>query len=619
MFFPDCLRRVMPDDACRRTRSWAVLVAAVMFLGVSGCVRTSAPLQVVPSSKSVTDQAPVRLAGEPSSDELAGDAAQPLLSEGSLGATIGNYLAGRFAYGEHDYRSAADYFERALADDPENPALLRAALRMQLAAGRFDAALDVARDAGALDPLDAIAQLTLVADDAVHEKFTVAAERLGPLSRDGVYRLILPVVEAWLHYGQSGVDAALTQLASLKTTPSFRVFYEFNAALLSDLADRPADAQAHFEAALAEIGTDSLRLVIAAGSFYERNGQIEQARALYESYVASRSASTWLDDTFERLDTGRTPDRLIETVADGIAETLYGTAGVLPQQPQDETGVIFVRLALQLRPEFPSAHILLGEFFEALDRPNEAVEAYRAVQPSASGAWPVRIRIAVNRDRLGDTDDAVRILTVMANERPEQTDAWIALGDILRASERFAEAVDAYDAAIERETDIRPEHWTLFYTRGVSLERSRRWADAERDFLKALELEPDQPFVLNYLGYSWIERGERLDEAQGMIERAVALRPSDGYIVDSLGWAYYRQGEFAKAVIELERAIELQPDDPTINDHLGDAYWQVGRRNEARFQWERAMLFDEAGELAETLKDKLENGLDGLTTSDATL
>ncbi len=572
---------------------------------------------MLPTFESTTVQMPVQFAGEPSSDELAGDAARPMSAEGSLGATIGNYLAGRFAYGEHDYWSAADYFERALADDPSNPALLRAALRMQLAAGRFDRALGIARDTGALDPLDTIAQLTLVADDAVHEHFTVATERLGPLSRDGVYRLILPVVEAWLNYGESGVDAALTRLASLKTTPSSRVFYEFNAALLSDLADRPVDAQAHFEAALAEIGTDSLRLVIAAGSFFERNGQIEQARALYENYVASRPASTWLDDTFERLDSGRTPDRLIETVADGIAETLYGTAGVLPQQQQDETGVIFVRLALQLRPDFPGAQILLGEFFEALDRPNEAVEAYRTVPPSASGAWPVRIRIAVNRDRLGDTDDAIRILTVMANERPEQTDAWIALGDILRASERFAEAVDAYDAAIERETDIRPEHWTLFYTRGVSLERSRRWADAERDFLKALELEPDQPFVLNYLGYSWIERGERLDEAQAMIERAVALRPSDGYIVDSLGWAYYRQGEFDKAVIELERAIELQPDDPTINDHLGDAYWQVGRRNEARFQWERAMLFDETGELVEALKNKLEHGLDAFVASDA--
>ena len=605
----------MYDDARRSIRSWATLAAVLAVLGGSGCVRSNAPHSALPPVEGATGQAPVQFAGEPSSDELAGEAAQQLLSEGSLGATIGNYLAGRFAYGEHDYWSAANYFERALVDDPDNPALLRATLRMQLAAGRFDAALDVARDTGALDPLDAIAQLTLVIDDVIRGQFAVAAERLAPLSREGVYRLILPVVEAWLHYGQSGVDAALTHLASLKTTPSFRVFHEFNAALLSDLAERPADAQAHFEAALAEIGTDSLRLVIAAGSFYERNGQIEKARALYESYVASRPASTWLDDTFERLDTGRTPDRLIETVADGIAETFYGTAGVLPQQQQDETGVIFVRLALRLRPDFPGAQILLGEFFEALDRPNEAVEAYRAIQPSASGAWPVRIRIAVNRDRLGDTDDAIRILTAMADERPEQTDAWIALGDILRASERFAEAVDAYDAAIERETDIRPEHWTLFYTRGVSLERSRRWAEAELDFLKALELEPDQPFVLNYLGYSWIERGEQLDEAQAMIERAVALRPSDGYIVDSLGWAYYRQGEFDKAVVELERAIELQPDDPTINDHLGDAYWQVGRRNEARFQWERAMLFDETGELLESLKDKLENGLDTLAVS----
>ena len=173
------------------------------------------------------------------------------------------------------------------------------------------------------------------------------------------------------------------------------------------------------------------------------------------------------------------------------------------------------------------------------------------------------------------------------------------MGDLLRGEDRFAEAEAAYTRALQRLPAIDRRHWRLLYARGIAYERTKRWPQAEADLLKALELEPEQPFVLNYLGYSWVDQGLNLDRAKAMLHRAVELRPEDGFIVDSLGWAYFRLGEHDKAVTYLERAVELEPGDPVINDHLGDGYWRVGRTREARFQWQRALTFEPEPELVD--------------------
>ena len=159
--------------------------------------------------------------------------------------------------------------------------------------------------------------------------------------------------------------------------------------------------------------------------------------------------------------------------------------------------------------------------------------------------------------------------------------------------------------------------WVTYYYRGICFERSKQWSKAEADMRKALELQPEQPHVLNYLGYSWIDQGINLDEGMKMIKRAVEQRPDDGYIVDSLGWAYYRIGNFEDAVKHLERAIDLKPEDPTINDHLGDAYWRVGRTLEAKFQWAHARDLKPEPEELPKIEAKIENGLPEDTSSAA--
>jgi tetratricopeptide (TPR) repeat protein len=207
----------------------------------------------------------------------------------------------------------------------------------------------------------------------------------------------------------------------------------------------------------------------------------------------------------------------------------------------------------------------------------------------------------------GDTAAAARTRTFL--EPSEKLQALDALGNILRARKQYADAVAVYNRAIDMISKPDRRHWVYYYARGTSYERLKNWPPAEADLKKALELYPDQPLVLNYLGYSWIDQGIQLDEGMRLIERAVAVKPDDGYIVDSLGWAHYKRGNYAEAVRYLERAVELRPDDPVLNDHLGDALWKVGREREAKFQWDQSLSLKPEPEDALKTRRKLEEGL----------
>jgi Flp pilus assembly protein TadD len=183
---------------------------------------------------------------------------------------------------------------------------------------------------------------------------------------------------------------------------------------------------------------------------------------------------------------------------------------------------------------------------------------------------------------------------------------------VLRDTGDNAGAIAAYGAALDLYPETDPNRWVVHYTRAIVAHDIGDWDQAESDFRAALAIAPDQPQVLNYLGYSLVERGEKLDEALDMIERAVADQPDSGAIVDSLGWVYFKLGRYDDAVAPLERAAVLEATDPIVNDHLGDAYWAVGREREARFQWLRAQSFDPEEDLAARIRAKLAHGLDAV-------
>ena len=435
-----------------------------------------------------------------------------------------------------------------------------------------------------------------------------ALRRIDAIRPDGIYSLLVPLVEGWLHVGAGSDAAALAALAPLAERDSYRPFHRLHAGLMNDLAGRKAEAETLLREAVA-ISAGARRPAAALGSVLMRAGRSLEARAVYQDYRAQNPENIWVERVLAAADAGMSVPPLVTDAREGLAEALLGAAAALPQRGNRDAALIYARLALFLRDDLDTARFLIGEVLEQAERLEAAVDAYLSIPAGSDYAWAARLRAAADLADLDREEEAIAALSAMADERPGRIDAASALGDVFRINERYEEAAAAYDTAIGRLAIVEDHHWRLFYVRGIAFERLGEWPEAEADFLRALELEPDQPLVLNYLGYSWVEQRHNLDEAKSMIERAVELRPDDGYIVDSLGWVAYRLGDFEEAVHQLELAVELVPGDPIINDHLGDAYWQVGRLNEARFQWQRVLTLEPEDELADRVRRKLAGGL----------
>jgi tetratricopeptide (TPR) repeat protein len=519
-------------------------------------------------------------------------------------SAYGNFLAGLFAQSQFDHKAAASYFGRALEDDPDNLELLQRAYLALAAEGRFTEAVRAANRVLLFESDNAFASLVVAVGEAKEGDFAAVERRLTPfVGRRNSNNFITPLLVAWAQVGQNRIDRALITLAPMASNTNLAPLFDFHAALINDLAGRKGAAEQHYRDTVAS-NQLSLRAVQAAGAFLQRDGKTQAAQDLYRKYMSQHPDTSLLDPT-EMLAAGAKLSRPVSGAKEGMAEALFGAGTSFRQGNALDAAMVFVRLALELAPEFSVARGTLGDILQAQSRIDEANSVFSGIKPDAPMYWASQLRIAGNLDAKDKVDESVALLRRLATERPERIDAVTAIGDLFSRRKRFSEAARAYEEAIGRVPQIEKRHWPLFYSRGIAHERSKNWARAEADFLKALELEPDQPLVLNYLGYSWVEQGINLDRAKAMIARAVDQRPNDGYIVDSLGWVLFRLGDFAGAVRQLERAVELRPEDPTINDHFGDALWEVGRQDEARFQWSRALSLDPEPELAVQIKEKL--------------
>jgi Flp pilus assembly protein TadD len=309
--------------------------------------------------------------------------------------------------------------------------------------------------------------------------------------------------------------------------------------------------------------------------------------------------------------------RLVASADEGAAEALYGLGASLGRRGGEDLGLVYLQLALYLQPDHPLALLSLADLYESLKKPELAIKAYERIPQTSPLHRNAAIQMATDLDALDRADEAEKHLIALVKEFPDDQEAIMALGNVQRGHKKFAECADTYSKGVKALGTPEKANWVLFYFRGICYERSKQWPQSEADLKKALELFPDQPQVLNYLGYSWIDQGVHLDDGMAMIKKAVQQRPDDGYIVDSLGWAYFKLGNYDEATKQLERAIELKPEDPTINDHLGDAYWRIGRTLEARFQWAHARDLKADPEDLPKILDKLKNGLPDETSSQA--
>ncbi|MCW9032949.1 MAG: tetratricopeptide repeat protein [Alphaproteobacteria bacterium] len=525
------------------------------------------------------------------------------------GSVFGDFLAGRHAESVHDAPVAARYFGQAYRKAPDNPELLKRSFLFSAMEGKMEEASKLALKVLENTDSEPVATLVLMTGDVVKGDFAAAEKRLDLLPKTGVSTFMRPLLKAWALAGAGKTAEALKELSRLSGEGGYDSLHDMHAALINEAGGKDKEAEAYYLKAVNSAAGLTLRVTELLGALYERQGQPEKALEVYGKYQTAHPGSLLIDPIITRAGNKKSaaPDSI--SPKDGISEALFGIASSMRQQNAQDSALIFTRLALRLKPNFPIAQILLADIHEAQARPDDANKAYMKIDKASPFNWTARLRIATNYNTLGKLDEAVSLLKKMAAERPDLYTPLVELGNLLRSHSRFKEAVKAYDQALKRVGKIEPHHWSLLYSRGIALERSKQWDKAEADFLKALEFEPDQPFVLNYLGYSWVEKGLHINKAQKMIEKAVKLRPRDGYIVDSLGWVQYRLGNYLPAVKNLERAIELRPEDPTINDHLGDAYWRIGRKLEAGFQWRRALSLKPEEDLAEIIQDKIDNGL----------
>lgn len=531
--------------------------------------------------------------------------------------TSGSYLAARHASVERDAASAAAFYRSALRTDPKNNELLDRAFISSLADGDIDEAVKLADRILTIDKANRVARLVVGVRDLKQKKYPTAQININQSIRGPITDLVATLLSAWTSYGAGDAKQAVATIDKLTGPEWYPIFKDLHAGMILELSGKEKDAGARFERAY-KLDDSMLRITEAYARWSSRNKDAAAATAIFDAFDKKLPRHPLVQEGLKELKAGKKMPPLIESAQAGAAEALYGIGATLTRRGGEDLALVYLQLALYLQPNHPLALLSLADLYESVKKPQMAIKVYERMPANSPLKRNAQIQLATDLDAADRSDEAIKILKEVTAEDSKDIEAIMALGNIERGRKKFSDCATTYTQALDVQPAVTDKNtWVTYYYRGICEERSKQWSKAEADMRKALELQPEQPHVLNYLGYSWIDQGTNLDEGMKMIKRAVDQRPDDGYIVDSLGWAYYRIGNYEDAVKNLERAIDLKPEDPTINDHLGDAYWRIGRTLEAKFQWAHARdLKPEAEELPK-IEAKIANGLPEDTSSAA--
>lgn len=541
---------------------------------------------------------------------LLGTTAVPLQADTNAGA----YLAARSATFSSDYTTASQYYTRLLASNPGDAFLLENLVLAQLALGNISKAVPPARVLDGQSVNSQIGNLVLIADLIDQQDFGKLIERIE--AEQGVGPLVDGLVLAWAEFGRGQISAALAgfdKVAEERGLAGFALYHKALALAAVGDFEQAEDIFGGETSGRVQLSRRAVMAHIEILSQLDRNPDaIEVMGALFGNVLDPE-----LRAMRASLESGETlPFTQAQSARDGMAEVLFSIADALQDEAAPDYTLLYTRTAQFLRPDHIDALLLSAELLEQVEQYDLATEVYKTVPAGHFSFHAAEMGRAEALRAGGKAEAAIEVLQQLTRTHGDLPIVHTSLGDALRQQERFGEAAEAYDAALALFDAPQESQWFSYYARGICHERLGEWPDAEADFRQALELNPDQPQVLNYLGYSLVEKRIKLDEALDMIERAVAARPDSGYIVDSLGWVLYRLGRYEDAVGHMERATELMPVDPVVNDHLGDVYWSVGRITEARFQWTRALSFIDDEESSEAdpdrIRAKLDRGLDAV-------
>jgi tetratricopeptide (TPR) repeat protein len=522
---------------------------------------------------------------------------------------LGSYMAGRFARGAYDQAAAAKFYQNALEREPGNEALIKQAFLSEISIGNWDRTTALADQVLKVEPGNRLARLYVGVHAFRGGAFDLADEHFKSASAGPVGELTGTLARAWVQTAKGDHKSASDLLDGMKQVDWAQHYQRYHRALIADATGKRAIARQNYEK-MFETDQRSLRPVLAYAAHAVQSGAADVARKVLAKHMeVTPPAHPLAKAMASDVAANRSVPLIAATPSEGLSEVFYGLGEVLASEGGIDIGTIYLQIALQLRPDSTLALAALANVYETTKQFDLAITTYDRIPATSPLNSNIEIRKAFNLNQLDKVDEAKSLLERQAKAGPSDMRPLDALGNIMRARKRFEEAVVYYGRAIKLIDKPTKANWNQYYSRGVSYERLKNWPAAEADLVRSLELSPDQPIILNYLGYSWVDQGKNLKQAMGYITKAVKLKPDDGYFVDSLGWAFFRLGDYKQAANYLERAVELRPEDPTINDHLGDALWRVGRTQEARFQWDQALILKPEPEEVDKIRRKVAEGL----------
>jgi tetratricopeptide (TPR) repeat protein len=534
--------------------------------------------------------------------------AQAAISEPTDSYLSGTYLAGRTAGRLRDMDAAIGYVADALKQDPGNIILTERLFMLELSSGDIRGAEELAARVVKFNSQHRMARLVLGLKALGAGAYEEARSHFNESSYTPIGELTASLLSAWTYAGDKNLAGANKELEKLSSNESFADFKSFHEALIADYLNSPLRADTAYRTSFKNAGAN-LRVAQGFGNFLRRNGKTAEAEQVYRQFLEERERNVLVEDELRTLHTTMKPWPFAASVLDGAGEALFALASAMNDGESVEVALVYAQLATAFGSDKPVMLTLLGDIETDMNRFQAAIDTYEKVPATSPLRANAEIEIALNLQRLEKSQDAQDRLKALIAREPKTYSAWVTLGNILRSTDSFAGAAEAYSKGIALFGEVQKPNWQVYYFRGIAYERLKKWDVAEADFRKALMLAPEEASVLNYLGYSLIDRNLKLDEAIKMVKQAVELRPNDGYIIDSLGWAFFQLGKYDEAVEHLERAVELKAGDPIIAEHLGDCYWKTGRELEARFQWQHAKDNNPEAEDLKRIEEKLRSGM----------
>ena len=550
----------------------------------------AAPLVLLAACATQPGGAPSAVAaGSPASDAV------------SSASPYGKFLAGEQALNNGRSAEAAKFFDQARLETGD-PMIAERAFTAALLAGDIQKAATMAPTGDQASEASRRLGKVVVAVEALADgKGKQAVALLADPSIQFPHRAAAALLTPWASAQAGDVEGSIVR-PEVRGDRLVDYFGQLAQGALFERAKRYDEAETDFKAAVSTENPTEMA-VLAYGGFLERRGRRVDALALYGDQLAREPDSISVKAAQARASSGK-PAPAMPTIREGAAQALLAPAATMIAAKQNQLALIYLRLVLRLDPGRDDAWVMVGDLMQGSGDVDSARDAYARPKPGSTQYSSAQAKLAWTYQSADDKETALKLARAAAASG--DTDARVNLADLLRSDEQYAEAAKVLEGLIG---ETKTPDWRLLYARGVTYERLNRWPEAQADLQTALKARPDEPELLNYLGYSWIDRGEHLNEALAMVQKAVASDPRSGAMVDSLGWAYYRLGDYKQAADKLEQAVELDAGDPEINNHLGDAYWKVGRRDEAQFQWRRVLTLKPDDKIKASAEAKLASGL----------